>query len=145
VIKLASTISLAGLLMGSTTANAAFCADGHPSVRAEYAASAFVVEAKVSGIEHDLGNAPDKDYSDLHDRITLRVIKSFKGSGRFVFFNSTHDSARIPVDVGDEVLMFVRKERNGQNYVDTCGSSDLASRVDKRIFRELEELALGRR
>jgi hypothetical protein len=140
VIRLA-LVTIAGLLITTTVANAAFCADGHPSVEAEYAVSTFVVEAKVVSIKHDLGKGRHKEYWELYDRITLLVTKSYKGAGRTLSFNSTHDSARVPVGVGDDVLMFIRRDPDGKNYVDTCGSSDVLARVDKNVFPELEQLA----
>ena len=126
--KLATTIFAAALVVSPGQAKAAACMDGKVDFASEFASSDYVVKGKVVGIDHDQRvtyHYKGKSYSDLVDRVAIRVQKTFKRlSNAVIYFDNTQDSASFPVEIGKSYLFFlVRSSPADPLHVDICGSS----------------------
>ena len=126
--KLATTICAVALAVSAGQANAAACMDGKIDLAAEFASSDYVAKGKVVGIDHDQRVTYDykgKTYSDLVDRVAIRVQENFKRpSNSVIYFDNTQDSASFPVEIGKSYLFFLARSSPADPlHVDSCGSS----------------------
>lgn len=101
----------------------AMCLDGRrPGVRDEFKSSAAVVVGRVSG-QREL----QEDAADLNGVTAIlyrvEVRRRFKGAvARFIQLRSDNTSARFPMALGEDYLLFLN--RDGRIYfVDSCGNS----------------------
>jgi hypothetical protein len=136
------------LLFGQGEAEASMCIDGHPPVDKEYAASSFVVDAKVSEVQKDISitlSYKGEKYADIIDRIVLHVVKLYKGEPqRSLTFDNPHTSAAFPIQKGERYLIFLkRRGTSGGLYIDTCGSSGAVADTSKKTLETVERLATG--
>jgi hypothetical protein len=116
------------VLLCSLAASAA-CPDGYPSVREEYASSAYVLIGKVVK-KHKVPGGADKYFLDGD---TYKVVPThvYKGNieGSLDLFNE-NSSGRFPMPLNREYLLFVYEE-HGRLRVSNCGSSDSLSHAKK--------------
>ncbi len=126
---------LAALLLQALPAVAA-CPQPDPKVCAEFFKSAAVF---VGTVVSQRTVPPGGDFYDGWS-YRLRVHRMFRGPGRRIIDVFTENSsARFPLEVGREYLLFARKS-NGRLEIDCCGNSGQLSEVKDKI-REIEQLA----
>jgi hypothetical protein len=119
---------LALALLFSGQARASACIEGHPAPGQEFQLSMHVVEAVVVSINRDVPVSftyQGKSYQDLVDRVTIRVLRSYKKpTNKLVTFDNPQTSAAMPLSLNGSYLFFLRRNSPSENlYVDTCGSS----------------------
>jgi hypothetical protein len=132
-----------------TSAHAAMCVNGHPSLDREYQGSKYVVEASVKRILRDVSTSYVYDgriYHDLEDEITLQILTSYKNStSKILIFRNPHDSAALPVKLGIKYLLFLsRRAASKDLYVDTCGSSGPVDGVNRQNIITLSKWSKAR-
>lgn len=147
VMKHSGKIALVVLMLSQTSNSfAAACIDGHPSIEKEFNDAVYVIDGKISHVRRDVPHNFEyqgKRFGELVDYVTVRVIKSYKGpAGRDIVFRNSHDSAAVPISVGDRYLLFLhRNEPVGDLLVDTCGSSQPFGEVSKSLLATLVALS----
>lgn len=112
-------------LLGAFAAPArALCVDGRAPTRAqETAASVGVLLARVL---HAQALHEDADDPDGISAIRYRIkrLRTLNGAPPEAFdLYSDNTSARFPMDVGTEYLLYLQRDRAGRYYVDACGHS----------------------
>ncbi|HEY2362639.1 MAG TPA: hypothetical protein VGK36_16075 [Candidatus Angelobacter sp.] len=122
--------SIAIVLFCSMAASAA-CPDGYPSVREEYASSAYVLIGKAV-TKRTVPGSGDQYFLDGD---TYRVVPThvYKGNiqGPLELF-SENSTGRFTMLLNREYLLFVDEE-HGRLMVSNCGKSDLLSHAKKAV------------
>ncbi|MBX3480683.1 MAG: hypothetical protein KF842_09790 [Caulobacter sp.] len=140
-------VLLATLALGVTaqTASAAACIDGHPSVKDEYATAMFVAEVTVAEIGlYRPQPHPHNGATVWEDerRIRFKPIKAWKGDpGAEFTIRDRNTSARLPANPGDRYLLFVKTNKAGENFVDTCGNSGITADLAPEVLSQVKALA----
>ncbi len=109
----------------------AACPDGYPSVREEYAGSAYVFIGKAVKT-HKVPGSADEYFleGDTYKVVPTHVYKgNIQGSLELFSENST---GRFPMLLNREYLLFVREE-HGRLRVSNCGKSNLLSHAKKAV------------
>ncbi len=108
----------------------AACMLGHPGVAAEYRDATYVVVARATDIRpaRRWVSAGKHRYLADGEWKTVRVDRVLKGGpGQTITFFDENTSARMPLDVGKQYLLFFSTRTltgPAPPYVNTCGNSD---------------------
>lgn len=122
-------------LLAPMTDAPAMCLDGrHPGARDEFMSSAAVILGRVSKQSELQEDAADPNgVSAILYRVEVR--RRLKGTvPRFIQLRSDNTSARFPMELGEEYLLFL--SRDGHTYfVDSCGNSAPAKQAASVIAK----------
>lgn len=136
-----------GVLAYSGHARASACIDGRTDITKEFDESIYVIKGKVIEIDRDKRikfEYQGKEYSDLVDRVTVKVEKNFKNqSNSVISFDNTQDSARFPVTVGKSYVLFFRRNSPADElYVDSCGPSTELLGPGWKVLAQVKDISL---
>lgn len=139
-----------GVIAYAGQAKAAACIDGTADVPKEFGASDYVIKGKVIAIDRDKRikfEYQGKEYSDLVDRVAVRVERNYKRpSNSVIYFDNTQDSASFPVSIGKRYILFLQRNSPADElHVGSCGSSSELRGSGWKALAQVKDLSHGER
>lgn len=111
-------------------------------LRSEIQAADAIVVGRVL-VENELKEDRSDPEGVTAYNVTIKVLATLKGRLPNVFsVRNENTSARYAMAVGEEHVLFISQGRNGQLWIDSCGSSAITSKGNslvKQIEAELQK------
>jgi hypothetical protein len=139
------SIFLAIYLVAEHPAQAAGCINGHPSVEQEFRNAEFVVLGRVAAIKKNVPVRLPYKSGTYQSRVmiqTVAVKRQYKGTKKgSIIYRDEYSSAQFPMRLGKEYVLFYSRRRDGELFIDVCGSSQEASKASKFLLKKVAQLS----